>query len=110
MRANNGAVNQTILHIRVVSKVVQHPFPNALVTPASISLVDRVPIAIFRGQQAPLGTTSTHPEYRYHKTTTGGLILVNIDTRVINQEVTYLCPLIIFELYIFHEPIVLFCP
>jgi hypothetical protein len=109
MGANDGAVNQAIFHVRVVGKVDQHPFPGTVVAPANKSPVNRIPFAIFGGQQSPLGTTPTYPENGFHKTATGAFIFADIDIRVGYQEGMNPWPLIILELYTIHEPILLCC-
>jgi len=47
MGPDDGAVYHPILHIRFIDKVVEHPLPYALVTPAGKTLVDAVPLAVF---------------------------------------------------------------
>ena len=37
----------SIFHIRVIGKVLEHPFPDAPVTPAGKPLIDRIPFPVF---------------------------------------------------------------
>jgi hypothetical protein len=63
-----------MLHIRVSSKMLVHPHPDTLVTPASKALIDAVPVAILHGQQPPLGATADHPENGFEKASALGFL------------------------------------
>jgi hypothetical protein len=62
-----GAIDDQVFHIRVVSELVVHSFPDALLTPAGKPPVDGVPAAIGFRQQAPLGAATGHPEDAFHE-------------------------------------------
>jgi hypothetical protein len=61
MRPNDGAINDDVFHIGVISKMKMHLLPNASVTPTRKALVDAVPLAILRWQLAPLSTGAQYP-------------------------------------------------
>ena len=50
MRTDDGAVQQSVFHIGVVSKVFQHSLPDPVVTPARKPFIGRIPF--FRNRQA----------------------------------------------------------
>jgi hypothetical protein len=103
MSANYRAVNHPLFHIRVVGKVLQHPFPDALVTPTGKTLVDTVLSAIFSRQEPPLRTAPGQPEDAFHKPATFTFVLAEVGIRFAPQEISYLCPLAILELHSCHE-------
>lgn len=112
MGANNRAVDHPMLHIRVTCKVHKHAFPNALVTPAGKSLVDRVPAAIFSRQQLPRSAAAGYPQHTFHKPSTFCFVLADVGIRFTAQEIPYLGPLIILEIHSCHEaslPVLIKC-
>jgi len=62
MGSYDGAVQQDILPIRVSGKMLMHIFPYLVVAPAGKALVDAVPVAVFFGKQAPLGSAAQDPQ------------------------------------------------
>jgi hypothetical protein len=56
-----------MLHIRVIDKMLAHPIPDAMVTPASNTLVDAIPVAVLLRQQAPVSTAPGYPEDGFDK-------------------------------------------
>jgi hypothetical protein len=94
MGAHDGAIQDEMLHIWVIGKMLVHAIPDALVTPARKALVDAIPVAIFLRQQAPLSTAAGHPEYAFDKATAiSFLAYVNAWTGA--QKFYYFRPLII---------------
>jgi hypothetical protein len=73
MGTHNRAIHHAILHVGIITKVPKHPFPYALVTPASKALVDTIPLPILGGQQAPLCAAATYPHYGFDETAALGL-------------------------------------
>jgi len=94
MGTNDRAVENQMFHIGIICKMLMHEFPDALVTPASKSLVDAVPIAVSFGQQAPLGTAARDPQYAFQEEA-AGCFLPYVDARTIAQEGDDHWPLII---------------
>jgi hypothetical protein len=62
MGTHNRAVHHAIFHIGGLSKVRQHPFPHAMVTPARKAFVNTIPVPILGGEEAPLRSTSVYPQ------------------------------------------------
>ncbi len=56
-------VDDQVLPIWLIGKLVQPLRPYALVTPPCKALIDAVPFSITVWQQAPLGTTAQHPQH-----------------------------------------------
>jgi hypothetical protein len=94
MGTHNCAVHHAIFHIGVIGKVFKHPFPHAVVTPASKALIHAIPVAQFCGQQAPLCATTAYPFHGFQETT--ALCLVShIGIRILAQEIPNARPLIV---------------
>jgi hypothetical protein len=66
---DDGAIEDQVLQVGVMSKVLVHPFPDAFLAPAGEPFVHRVPIAIGFWQQPPLGAAAGHPENSFNKAT-----------------------------------------
>lgn len=62
MCSDDAAVQQDILHIRVIGKMLKHIFPDLMVAPTGKALVDTVPVAEFLGKQSPLGCAAQDPQ------------------------------------------------
>jgi hypothetical protein len=62
MGSYDGAVQQDMLHIRVIGKMVMHLFPYSVVAPTGKALVDAVPVTVFFGKQSPLGPAAQDPQ------------------------------------------------
>ena len=63
MGADDGAVNNQVLGIRVIGQVVMQRRPNAPVAPAGVAFIDGVPVAVFGGQETPGRAGAGNPEY-----------------------------------------------
>ena len=63
MGTDHSAINDDVLHIRVLHKMLMHSFPYALITPAGKAFVDAVPVPVALRQQSPGGTASCHPQH-----------------------------------------------
>ena len=81
----HGRVNDQVFHIRIVHKVLMHPFPDAFVAPAYKSFVDTVPLAVLAWQQSPLGSTASYPKDGFDEAEAFGL-LSNVDIWAIIEE------------------------
>jgi len=89
-----GAIDDQVFHIRVVSELVVHSFPDALLTPAGKPLVDGVPTAIGFWQQAPLGAATGHPDDSFNETSAIGFGS-NVKVRTGAQEPEDFGPLLV---------------
>ncbi len=94
MCSNHGAVQEYALHVRVTSKPGMHLFPDVMITPTSKALIDRVPVAEFLWQKAPLGATAHYPEDAFDETATF-FFITYIDPWTTAQETQQLRPLLI---------------
>jgi hypothetical protein len=61
MGTHNRAVQEYILHIRVGSEMLMHIFQNTMITPASKSFIDTVPVLILLRKQSPLCSAAQNP-------------------------------------------------
>ena len=62
MCSDDAAVQQNILHIRVIGEMLKHIFPDLMLAPTGKALVDAVPVAEFLGKQSPLGSAAQNPQ------------------------------------------------
>lgn len=69
-----GAVKDNVFHIRVMDKMLMHPIPDTLVTPAGKAFVHAVPGAVVLRQQSPLGAAAGHPEDSFNEASAIGLL------------------------------------
>jgi hypothetical protein len=95
MGAHHRAIQHQVLHVRVFGKVGVHPFPNALVAPASKAFVHTVPLAILIGQQPPLGAAPRDPQHRLDKPA-AFIFLANVHIGTRPQEAQYPRPLFVW--------------
>ncbi len=58
----HSAINDDMLHIGVLHKMLMHSFPYTLFTPACEALIYAVPVTVVLRQQSPRSTTSCHPQ------------------------------------------------
>ena len=86
MGSHYGAINDEMLQVWVLGKMLMHSFPDALITPAGKAPVDAVPFAILFGQQSPLSATAGHPEHSLNEAATISF-LAHVYLRTITQEV-----------------------
>ena len=96
MGPHHGAIEKNIFHVGVVGKVLMHIFPDVMVAPAGKTLIDRVPVAIFFGQKAPLGPTAGGPEHAFHEKT-AIFFLPGVHARMFLQEKIDISPLVVLE-------------
>lgn len=89
MSADDRAVDDEVFHVRIVSKVLQHRFPDAGITPASEAFVDAVPLAVLLRQHTPLRATAVQPENGLDKKAAFGF-MTDIDIRMRSKECDYL--------------------
>ena len=101
MGANYGAVYDQRFHVRIVSEVLMHPFPDSFVAPASKALVDAVPPAVALRQQSPRRAASRHPKYRFDEEATVGLPAY-IQVRAASQKLKNLRPSVVGQFYRTH--------
>jgi hypothetical protein len=92
---DDGTVENQILHVWIIGKVLMHEFPDAVVTPTGISFVDTVPVAILFWQQSPLGTTAGDPQNRFDESPALGFPS-DVYTRAGARELENLGPVRIF--------------
>jgi hypothetical protein len=67
MSPDDGAIDNQMLHIRVIGKMVMHLLPNAVITPAGKAFVDAIPGAVLLWQQAPGGPATGDPQDAFNK-------------------------------------------
>ena len=96
MGPHHGAIEKNIFHVGVVGKVLMHIFPDVMVAPAGKTLIDRVPVAIFFGQKAPLGPTAGGPEHAFHEKT-AIFFLPGVHAWMILLEKIDISPLVVLE-------------
>jgi hypothetical protein len=96
--AHNRAVHHAILHIGILSEMLQHSFPHPVVTPAGKPLIHTIPVPVLGGQQAPLRSTPVNPDYPFDKKAALGF-LSNIGAWVGLQKIPYFRPLFICQFY-----------
>lgn len=94
MRSQDGAVQQDMLHIWVIGKMLMHLRPYLVLTPAGKALIDCVPIALLFGKQPPLGSAAQDPQNRFHELP-AFCFLSSIGSRMLLQKCVDLFPLII---------------
>jgi hypothetical protein len=92
MGANNRAVQNDVFQVWVLSKMLMHILPNAMITPAGKSLVNAIPGAIFVGQEAPLRTSAHDPVNCINKKAAIRFV-ANISPRMCTQKRAYFDPL-----------------
>jgi hypothetical protein len=98
MGSNDRAIQDQVLHIRVIGKMLMHIFPDAMVAPACKTLVDAIPVAVLFRQQAPLGSAAGDPQHSFQVKTAVGL-LASIGAWVALQVRIDFVPLIFTESY-----------
>jgi hypothetical protein len=77
---DDGAIEDQVLQVWVMGKMLVHPFPDTFLAPAGEPFVHRVPGAIGFWQPPPLGAAPGHPENGFNKATAFGLI-AHVDLR-----------------------------
>ena len=80
MGTDDGAIQDQVLHIWVMGKLLVHPFPDAFLAPAGEPFVDSVPAAIGCWQEAPLGAAAGHPENGFNEAAAFRLV-AHVDLR-----------------------------
>ena len=74
MGTYHSRIDHEVFHIRIMHKMLMHPFPDALVGPTGKSFVDAIPLAVLAGQQSPLSAAASHPKDRFDETLTLDLL------------------------------------
>ena len=82
MRPNDGAIQDQVLHVGVIGKMLMHIFPNPMIAPARKALVDTIPVAVLFRKQAPLGSAAGDPQHSFQEKTAVSL-LAGIGSRVV---------------------------
>lgn len=70
MSANNGRVNEQVLHIRVSGERLMKLLEDALPAPTREPFIDSVPVAILSGQEPPLCAAASDPQDGFEKLAT----------------------------------------
>ncbi len=94
MGSHDGAIDDQMLHIRVIGKMLMHLGPNTVVVPASKALVDTIPVAVLFRQQAPLGTAAGYPQYGFDKAP-ALTFLSYVSSGTVLQEIKHFLPLVV---------------
>lgn len=92
MRPHYGAVDDEVLHVGVIDKMLMRTFPYPMIAPSGEPFVDAVPIAIFGWEHPPLRTSPSNPQYGLDETLAMGLPS-NVQVGLATKELKYLCPL-----------------
>ena len=83
MGTYHSRVNDQMFHVRIVCKMLMHPFPDTLVAPADKPLIDTVPPAVLGWQQPPGSSTASYPKDGFDEEATFGFLSsVNIWTLI----------------------------
>ncbi len=91
MGADHAAVQDQVLHVRVIDEMLMHVFPDVVFAPAGKTLVDAVPLAILLRQQAPLGSAARDPQHGFQEKPTLGF-LAGIGSGMALQKGVYFAP------------------
>ncbi len=67
MSADNGRVNQQMLHVGVPGERLMQLFEDAVLTPTREAFVDGVPVAALGGQQSPLRAAASNPQHGFEE-------------------------------------------
>ncbi|MEO0560848.1 MAG: hypothetical protein AAF125_01970 [Chloroflexota bacterium] len=87
-----------VFHIRVIDKIIQHPFSYTVFGPALEAFKHTIPFAIVARQQTLLRSTATDPLHGFDETTTIRLVS-HIGIRVLQQKVPNFRPFIVSRLF-----------
>ena len=101
MGPHNRAVHNPMFHVRLVGKVSEHAFPDALLTPPSEAFVDAIPVAILFGQEAPLRSRAVNPEHGFQEATAGCLV-ANVNMWVASKKGVQFGPDCVIQIYSCH--------
>jgi hypothetical protein len=91
MGPDHAAVQDQVLHVRIIDEMLMHIFPDVVFAPASKAFVDAVPPALLLGQQPPLGTASRNPQHGFQEKSTLGF-LAGIGAGMALKKCVYLAP------------------
>ena len=89
MGTYHGRVDDEVFHVRIVCKMLMHPFPDTLLAPAGKPLVYAVPLAVLGWQKPPGTSTASYPKDGFDEAATFGL-LSSVDIRALIKELIYL--------------------
>ena len=94
MSPDDGAIEDQVLHIRVIGEMLVHLCPYIVVIPARKAFVDAIPVPVFLRQPAPLGSGPGNPQHPFDEAPTL-TFLSHIGPRTVFQELEYFLPLIV---------------
>src|SRR5947209_2911298 len=94
MSANDGRVNEQMLHVCIISQFLMQLMEDALLAPTSKASVDGVPVAVLFGKQSPLRTGARHPQNGREKAA-AFMLLSDIGVGMSLQNGQHLLPLFI---------------
>ena len=67
MSADDGGINQWMLHVGVTGKRLVELREDVVPIPTREPLIDGVPVAVLRGQQSPLRAAASNPEHGFEE-------------------------------------------
>ena len=70
MGLHGDSVHQQVLQVSELNEGWLHPLPNAPLAPTVVALINAVPLAVARGQSAPLRARTSHPQHRFDQLAT----------------------------------------
>ena len=92
MGPDYGAVDDQLLHVRVIDKMLVQCFPYSLIAPSGESLVDAVPVTILGREQPPLRPRPAHPDDSLDESLALSF-LSDVQAGPATKELQYLSPL-----------------
>lgn len=98
MSANDSAINEQVFEVWVSGAKRMQSLEDAGFSPARETFIDRIPIAVFFGQQAPLRAAARNPKDSGEEATTLPL-RADVNLRARAQERQNLLPLLVCEGY-----------
>ena len=98
MGSNDRAIQDQVLHIWVIDKMLMHIFPDPMIAPACKTLVDAIPVAVLSRQQTPLRSAAGDPQHAFQEQTAFSF-LTSVGARVALQVRVDFVPLIFSERY-----------
>ena len=92
MGPHYGAVDDEVLHVGVIDKILMHTFPYPTIAPSGEPFVDAVPIAIFGWEHPPLRTSPSNPQDGLDETLAIGF-LSDVQIGLATKKLQHLWPL-----------------
>ena len=84
-----GAVDDEVLHVRVIDEMLMYFSPYSAIAPSAKTLVDAVPFPILGREQPPLRPGSTHPDDSLNEPLTVSF-LADVQAGLPTKELEYL--------------------